>query len=81
MSVNIEQIEREALELPPELRARLVDRLWESLDDTTVPGLNKEWQAEIEKRGREIDEGRVGLILGEQAMREAREMVARKRRK
>jgi hypothetical protein len=46
-----------------------------------MPGLSKEWQAEIEKRGREIDEGRVGLIPGEQVMREAREMVARKRRK
>lgn len=81
MDASIEQIEREALELPPEQRARLVDRLWESLDDTTVPGLSKEWQAEIEKRGREIDEGRVGLIPGEQVMREAREIVARKRRK
>lgn len=81
MGVDIEQIEREALELPPEQRARLVDRLWESLDDTTVPGLSQEWQQEIEERGRDIDEGRVQLIPGEQVVREARELVARKRRK
>lgn len=81
MGVDIEQIEREALELPPEQRARLVDRLWESLDDTTVPGLSKEWQADIKERGRDIDEGRVQLIPGEQVVREARELVARKRRK
>ena len=69
MSASIEQIEREALELPPEQRARLVDKLWESLGDTSVPVLSQEWQTEIERRRREILEGKVKPVPGEEVSR------------
>jgi putative addiction module component (TIGR02574 family) len=71
MSVSMEQIEREALELPPEQRARLVDKLWESLGETTEPVLSQEWQTEIERRRREILEGKVKAVPGDEVSRQA----------
>jgi len=38
--------------LPPHERAELVDKLWDSLGDTTYPLLNQNWSAEIEPRAR-----------------------------
>jgi putative addiction module component (TIGR02574 family) len=67
----MEQIEREALELPPEQRARLVDKLWESLGETTEPVLSQEWQMEIERRRREILEGNVKAVPGDEVSRRA----------
>lgn len=61
--------------LPPKQRAQLVDKLWESLGDTTYPYLSDEWRAEIERRCAEIDEGKVKPIPGDQVMREARKKV------
>ena len=75
MSAPLEQIEREALELPPEQRARLVDTLWESLGDTTCVALNDEWTAEIERRRRELLEGKAKPVPGEEVSRRAWERV------
>jgi putative addiction module component (TIGR02574 family) len=76
----MQQIEIEALALPPKKRAQLADKLWESLDDTTRPFLDEEWKAEIRRRCAEIDEGTVKLIPGDQAIREARKKLKQPRR-
>jgi putative addiction module component (TIGR02574 family) len=58
--MTIEQIRDEALELPPDERARLADILLQSL-----PGdLQAEdaWREEIAQRCREIDNGTAGLV-------------------
>ncbi len=71
MSATLEQIEREALALPPKERSQLVDKLWESLGDTTYPVLSKEWLAEIERRRQELLQGQVKTIPGDEVSREA----------
>ena len=81
MSATLAQIETEALALPPAKRAQLVDKLWESLGDTTHPYLSEEWKAEIQRRCREIDAGKVKMIPGDQVMREARMKLKQLRRK
>jgi putative addiction module component (TIGR02574 family) len=81
MSAVLEKIERQALALPPKERAQLVDKLWESLGDTTCPVLSEDWKAEIERRCAEIDGGKVKLIPGEQVMREARRKARQPGRK
>jgi len=53
---------KDALELPLEARAALVDSLLDSLDTAVDPDAEKLWQAEILRRAREIDEGSVQLI-------------------
>lgn len=54
MSLTVKEIEKQALALPVKKRAQLVDKLWESLGNTTHPVLSEEWQAEIERRRREV---------------------------
>jgi hypothetical protein len=44
MSSTIAQIEKEVLALPAEQRAQLVDKLWDSLGDTSYPALSEEWK-------------------------------------
>jgi putative addiction module component (TIGR02574 family) len=71
MSATLEQIEREALALPAKERAELVDKLWESLGDTTYPVLSKGWLAEVERRRQELLQGKVKPIPGEEVSRKA----------
>ena len=71
MSLTLQQIEKQVLALPAEERAQLVDKLWESLGDTSYPILSEEWKVEIERRRRELLEGRVKAVPGEDVSRKA----------
>jgi putative addiction module component (TIGR02574 family) len=79
-SATLERIEREALALPVKERAQLVDKLWESLGDTTCLVLNEEWNAELERRRRNLIEGKARVVPGEEVSRKAREIVNSPRR-
>jgi putative addiction module component (TIGR02574 family) len=57
-----EDVLKDALELPLEARAALVDSLLDSLDTAVDPDAEALWQAEILRRAREIDEGSVQLV-------------------
>ncbi len=81
MRDSLEQIQREALALPANERAQLVEKLWESLGDTTCPHLSEEWKEDIDRRCLEIDEGKARMTPGEDVMRETREMLQALRRK
>lgn len=56
------EVLKDALELPVEARAALVDSLLDSLDTAVDPNAEKLWRAEILRRAREIDEGSVQLV-------------------
>jgi putative addiction module component (TIGR02574 family) len=62
MSRAADEVFKDALELPVEARAALVDSLLDSLDTTVDPDAEALWQAEILRRTREIDEGSVQLV-------------------
>ncbi|MDP8989790.1 MAG: addiction module protein [Acidobacteriota bacterium] len=62
MSRAPDEVLKDALELPVEARAALVDSLLDSLDTTVDPDAETLWQAEILRRTREIDEGTVHLV-------------------
>ena len=74
MSALMEQVEREALSLPGEERARLAEKLWESLDDSGAP-LSKAWVEEIERRRREVREVTVKPVPGDAVSRKAWELA------
>ena len=57
-----DEVLKEALELPVEARAALVDSLLDSLDTAVDTNAEALWQAEILRRTREIDEGLVQLV-------------------
>ena len=62
MSRATDEVLKDALELPVEARAALIDSLLDSLDTAVDPDAEKLWQAEILRRTREIDEGSVKLV-------------------
>ncbi len=58
-----------AMSLPPEARAALASALIESLDEEVDEDAEAAWAQEIEKRIRDMDEGRVRSIPWSQARR------------
>jgi hypothetical protein len=53
---------RDALTLPPEVRAALADSLLESLDDDVGDDAEEAWRKEIYQRLQQIDSGAVEPI-------------------
>ena len=56
------------MSLPSNLRASLAEMLLESLDFEDDLPVSSEWMDEIEKRCRDIDEGKVELISGDEGL-------------
>lgn len=63
MSLTIEQIKAEAMQLPPEARADLADWLWISVEPHE--SVEAAWDAEIARRVAEIEAGTAELIPGD----------------
>lgn len=59
-------VEKEALALPVANRARLAQRLLESLDRLSAEEAEKLWLAEAARRAREIDDGKVRLVTADE---------------
>lgn len=69
-------LDREAQRLSSDERIELAYRLLESVDDEADPEHERLWMEEIERRCREIDEGKVELIPAEQVLAEIRAKLA-----
>jgi putative addiction module component (TIGR02574 family) len=67
--LTTEELISEAMSLPVELRARLVDELLKSLNPSQAD-IDALWAAEAERRVNEIESGKVKPILGEQVFKE-----------
>ena len=75
MATNWEQLAEQAMALPSESRARLADRLVESLDVAELGAIDNLWVAEVIRRRDEIRSGRVETIDGEDALRKVRDSL------
>ncbi len=71
MGNGYEDVASAALALPPAARAMLAEDLVASLE-TSREEIDEAWRIEIERRVKEIKEGKVRLIPGEQVMSELR---------
>ena len=65
----------EALLLPREDRAELVDTLLGSLNVPTQKEIDLLWTEEAEKRIKEYEEGKIKTIDGEQVFKEIRDRI------
>ncbi|HXA66624.1 MAG TPA: addiction module protein [Bryobacteraceae bacterium] len=74
---DLAEVLRDALELPLEARAALVDSLIESLDQIIDEGVEEAWREEIYRRLQQIDSGAIQLIQWEDARRRLRTHVTR----
>jgi hypothetical protein len=61
MGMKAEKLVSEALDLPPHIRAFVVEKLIESLDVAPEAELSAAWREEIRKRCREMEDGVVEL--------------------
>ena len=66
---------RDALSLPAEARAALVDSLIESLDVEVDDKVEEAWREEIHRRLQQIDGGAVGMIPWDDARRKLRDSL------
>ncbi len=74
--LTAEELINEAMSLPVELRARLVDELLKSLNPSQAD-IDALWAAEAERRVGEIESGKVKPIPGEQVFEELRKRLGR----
>ncbi|MDZ7625033.1 MAG: addiction module protein [Ignavibacteriaceae bacterium] len=72
MSNLAEKFIEEALMLPLEDRAELVDKLLQSLNVPTQSDVDRLWMDEVEKRINEYDSKKVESLNGENVIREIR---------
>lgn len=77
MSRTIASLLNEVLALPAKDRALLAERLIVSLDGPTPDAVEQaridaEWAVEIERRERDVEEGRVQMVDGDEVMRRLR---------
>jgi putative addiction module component (TIGR02574 family) len=71
------EVLRDALALPAESRAALIDSLIESLDDAADEGAEEAWKIEVGRRIQEIDSGTVELIPWQVARKRLRDRLER----
>jgi putative addiction module component (TIGR02574 family) len=69
---NANEILEAAMSLPPEARAQIADQLLASLDPAQAE-VDAAWEPEIERRVREIEEGRVQLVPHDEVMSHVRD--------
>jgi putative addiction module component (TIGR02574 family) len=69
MKRNPAELLKEAMELPPEARAALAGSLIDSLEVQVDEDAEEAWDAEIARRIREIDDGKVKLVPWAEARR------------
>ncbi len=71
MNMTAEKLVSEAMQMPTTMRAFVAERIIESLDFDADVDLSPEWKAELDKRCREIDEGTVALLDGDEVFKKA----------
>ena len=75
MPRDVTELEREALALPEEERARLAEQLLQSLAPGEDVDAEEAWLAEAEQRYRAYREGKMAARTAEQVLREARKKI------
>lgn len=73
--MDLQKIEDEALHLPKEERARLVQRLVLSLEAPSEEELRSDWLLEARRRAEELDSGSVQRVSSDNVMRKARALI------
>jgi putative addiction module component len=76
MPKALEEVTKEAMDLPPRQRLALASLLIESADAASDPDAETAWDSEIRDRIRAIDEGRVTGIAYSDVMRKTEQRLA-----
>jgi putative addiction module component (TIGR02574 family) len=77
MSLTVDQLAGEAMQLPPASRALLAEKIVESLDLAQTDDIQRLWTEEAIRRRDEIRPGKVQPIPGDDVLAEVRRIVGR----
>ena len=77
MSLTVEQLASEAMQLSAASRALLAEKIVESLDLAQTDDIQRLWAEEAIRRRDEVRSGRVQPIPGDQVLAEVRRIVGR----
>ena len=77
MPVVAKKVFDEALSLPAEARASLVEKLLTSLNLPTQPEIDRLWAEEAERRIAQVDKGEVRLLSGKRVFSNIRKKYRR----
>ncbi len=73
--MSLEELESEAMKLDPKARARLAERLLESLDTLSDAENERIWAGEADRRDRDLDSDKDGGRRGDEVLRDARDRL------
>ncbi|HKU77122.1 MAG TPA: addiction module protein [Pyrinomonadaceae bacterium] len=73
--MSLTSIQEEISRLSSVERAKLIDILWESLDEARVKEIEAKWAAESEERIDAVDRGHLQTIDGPSALRDLRDSL------
>ena len=76
--MGLTSIQKEIIELEPTERARLIDLLWDSLDEARVKEIEAKWAAESEDSIDAFDRGELAAVTGPQALKELRDSLRKR---
>ncbi len=82
MNARTKKVREEALELPTKARAKLAHDLLLSLEEEAFDPpeeVEEAWAAEVERRARDVKEGRMKIIPAAEALRDLRAGLKRVR--
>lgn len=68
---TVESLLADAARLPVAARIQLIDAIWDTLPADSLPPLNDEWRAEIERRSAQYDAGATETVSWEKIRDEA----------
>jgi len=68
---NYEALLADASHLPGAERVQLIEALWDTVPDDSLPPLSDKWIAEIQRRSAEYDSGEVQTVPWEQVRADA----------
>ncbi len=69
--IDLETLLSNAVQLPVADRLQLIEALWETVPEDSVPPLSNEWLEEIERRSADFDAGLVETVPWNQVREEA----------
>ena len=71
-----EEIFRDAVTLPPDVRAELTERLVASLAEDVSPEITSAQLAEVRRRSAQVESGEAQLIPGDEVLARVRRLLA-----
>jgi len=73
--MELKKIENEAMHLSAEDRARLIQKLVQSIDSPSVDELKSEWLSVAQDRAAQLDSGAVASVPGDVVLKKAQALI------